>query len=357
MLRWPLLLAGGLFFGGWAAFGITLLPTHEVSYQTMDRFLFPHHFAAVYREPPPSPALMAWYNRSTVRALVPAFNADVSFLRAKVAPLMQGCSDWRIYIAWADSTNSKTLQDLNVWRQEQPDHVTLVPVNRTWLLKRAAHTPAPRVNRHAFVRNLLKWALRAAEPRLPPNAVVLVYDCDHWGPMSKRGMLESMKVLSEHPTSLYAISALGTKSLIPGIVYLRYDWYAYDPAPPSVNVPATIPRHIRSAQSSFSGSAVYLWRQYRRTSFTTSPSTPLPPGRQAGWQEAGGLRWARLGARDRGVSLPVPQRLRPPPFPNPEWAAGDGVGGVRAPPTAPRTAQPDVRHHGPEPPLASFCRW
>jgi len=37
-------------------------------------------------------------------------------------------------------------------------------------------------------------ALRAAEPRLGPGALVVVYDGDHWGPMSKRGMLESMQV-------------------------------------------------------------------------------------------------------------------------------------------------------------------
>jgi hypothetical protein len=97
---------------------------------------------------------------------------------------------------------------------------------------------------------------------------VVVYDGDHWGPMSKRGMLESMQVLARHPGHLFAVSAKGRKSLVPGLVYLRYDWYAYERAPPGTALPPSVPEYLEPVLSSFSGCAVYLWRDYRRARYS-----------------------------------------------------------------------------------------
>eukprot|EP00668_Euglena_longa_P011824 GGOE01014244.1.p1 GENE.GGOE01014244.1~~GGOE01014244.1.p1 ORF type:complete len:317 (+),score=76.45 GGOE01014244.1:79-1029(+) len=260
MRRWQHLLVVA-----WLAGSIALLLCHEHSSQTLDRFLFPHHFSTKFREAPPPADLKAWFANRTVRVMTLCYNAKVPVLREKINHLLEGCGDWRVYLGGLDSTRRETLEDLRAWYEGDPQHVVLVPVDRTRIERTLQHfeKDARRTNRLAELRNTLTEYCRQVEPQLPGDAIVLVYDGDHWGPMSRNGMMESMRVLVSASDALFAVSSKGCKSLAPGLIYVRYDWYAYTPPLPGMALPPTVPNHIHPVLSSFSGSAVYLWKDYR----------------------------------------------------------------------------------------------
>lgn len=184
---------------------------------------------------------------------------------------MDGVKDWKIYLDGSDSTKHSTLRQLAEWKEASPDQVILVQTNHTAVEEKLLELEpdARRTWRLAHIRNDIADACRREEPNLPSDTFALVYDGDHWGPMSRTGMLESMRVLNHEKQRVFAVSATGTKSLIPGLIYTRYDWFAYEKTEPEMEpFPLTMPKYVKPVNSSFSGSAVYFWGEYSAARYT-----------------------------------------------------------------------------------------
>lgn len=146
--------------------------------------------------------------------LIPAFNCNVSLLRSRINHLVKGFKDYKIIIYGLDSTNTQTLNELRGWSEED---------KKLYLVPKIDTRNLPRTVRIGTIRNqILEFAKSL---KLSDNWKTIVYDCDHLGPMSKDGLIDSIERLNLNP-EVYAISATGTISILPGLHFL-YDSFAY----------------------------------------------------------------------------------------------------------------------------------
>jgi hypothetical protein len=183
--------------------------------------------------------------------LVPIYNSNASLLRKRVEHLMSHVKTWDVYVYGLDSTDPKTLRDLHTWQNEN-QHVHLVnPVE---------HSPK-RLVRMSQIRNAL---LDAIPDNTPENTIVMMYDGDHKGPLSKRGMADAVKNLKSHK-EWFAVSASGTVSILPAF-HLIYDVFAYRDKEGVNKIPRmhNLLPDYNPVQSSYSGACLYRYSELRQ---------------------------------------------------------------------------------------------
>jgi hypothetical protein len=219
---------------------------YSIKIKTPHELFWHHHYDISYPEPSYEEEYV-----TPIIILVPLYNSNVSLFRKRIDYLMRHVRDWRIYIYGLDSTRQETLDALNLWKHENP-HVHLVSP--------LSELPKNRTQRIGAIRN----ALLDAVPPSSESSMVLVYDGDHRGPMSKKGLFHTLDDLSRHP-EWFAISSSGGISILPGI-HIIYDPFAYR----SIENKSDIPRchwllsDYKVVKSAFSGACVYRWSELKQ---------------------------------------------------------------------------------------------
>lgn len=219
---------------------------YSINVNTPHELFWHHHYDTRYPEPIYDEEFFI-----PIIILVPLYNSNVSLFRKRIDYLMSHVRDWSIYVYGLDSTRQETLDELNLWKQENT-HVHLVsPLSQL---------PKNRTQRIGAIRNALLDAVQASSE----SSMVLIYDGDHRGPMSKKGLFRTLKDLSDHP-EWFAISSSGGISILPGI-HIIYDPFAYR----SIENKSDIPRchwllsDYKIVKSAFSGACVYRWSELKQ---------------------------------------------------------------------------------------------
>lgn len=183
--------------------------------------------------------------------LIPIYNSNASLLRKRIEHLMFHVNTWDVYIYGLDSTHKETLRDLHTWENEN-QHVHLV--------KPVQHS-SKRLIRMSQIRNAL---LDSIPESTPENTIIMMYDGDHKGPLSKRGMSDAVKNIQTHP-EWFAISASGTVSILPGL-HLIYDVFAYRDKDGLNKIPRlhNLLPDYNQVQSAYSGACIYRYSELRQ---------------------------------------------------------------------------------------------
>ena len=220
--------------------------------QTPHELLWKNNYGISYLEEP----YIDSYTTPIV-ILTPLYNTKVDMFRKRIEHLMSNVHQWDIYIYGLDSTNTTTIRDLYSWASSTP---------RVHLVEKLSSVPSNRTMRIASIRNAL---LNAVSPHTSSRALVLVYDGDHRGPMSKQGLFSACRALDDHQ-EWFGISSSGGICVIPG-VSIVYDPFAFR----SMDGTSSIPRahwllpEYTPVKSAFSGACVYRWNELRDFRYPT----------------------------------------------------------------------------------------
>lgn len=184
------------------------------------------------------------------------YNSDIQKIRSRINYLISGFSEYKIVIYGLDS-NTETIKALYNWK-----HCDI----NIHLIDKIFTNNLSRIIRIATLRNEVLKYLR--QLNFNNNWKILVYDSDHLGPMSKNGLIDSIKLLNQCYT-IYAICASGTISVIPGVHFL-YDWFAYRDLRDLTlgkKLHYNLPIYDKII-SGFSGASLYRWSDLKNFNYT-----------------------------------------------------------------------------------------
>ncbi|AYV86976.1 MAG: hypothetical protein Sylvanvirus16_17 [Sylvanvirus sp.] len=209
-----------------------------------------------------------------------AYNSNIQVFRKRIEHLTGESHQWHLFLYGLDSTNPQTLEDLQRWSLEDPKHVTVIPL----LIQ---PKPKNRMARMAMLRNALIDTARATFKKgsfnsldIPsslssvnscdPDTLMLMYDSDHAGAMSKIGLVNAIQKLQVTP-AVYAIAASGTHSLLPHVDIL-YDTFAECDMNGNPSLLCKVALHSclppwTPMQSAFGGACLYRWSQLQTVSY------------------------------------------------------------------------------------------
>jgi len=228
---------------------VILLVYYSLYITTPHEYIWNHHYNIVFNEKQEDKQ----YNGSLI-ILITLYNSNVSLLQKRIDYLMKYVSDWQLYVYGLDSTNETTIRELYQWKHTNP-HIHLV--------EPLPQLPKNRTVRIASIRNALLNAIQQSNTN-NDNRIVLMYDGDHRGPMSRNGLISSLHDLESHP-EWFAISSSGSICVFPGI-HIIYDSFAFR----SIDETSSIPRchwllpEFLPVTSSFSGACLYRWKELQQ---------------------------------------------------------------------------------------------
>ena len=211
-----------------------------------EKTIFSSYYGSKYVEAPLSNDELEEIKDVSIIFVVPCYNADILLLKERLNYLVEGFNDYRIYLGGSDSSRQETIQAIEEWSDDK--------VINCKIIKKITS------NRIARISNVRNQMLNVIKRDLFGSVVVAVYDGDHDGPMSKRGLIKSINYLFSHP-QVYGVSGTGKRAIIPGLLYVTYDKFAYESCP--WNRKEKFRNDVyQECLSSFSGCCIYRLNEY-----------------------------------------------------------------------------------------------